>query len=440
MKLNRLILRDCKDRVQLHNGLPAKRAGRHRPASVRPASRLSMFLLVMFLVGLLLAAGCGSKQPAGNQAAAGALAVSTQKAEPGTLDNVLIFSGKLEALQSADVVSKVPGKVAQVHVDVGDRVSAGQVLVTLENKDLADRVAQAEAGVKQASAALSQAEAGLKSAQANLSNARANYAVAEANYKRAQELLATGAIPQATFETQYELPYKQAKEAAEGTAPAQVELARAQIEQARAALSSAQVQLALARQAYEDSFIRAPFSGEVTARHVEPGEVASTAAPVISMVNLDKVVVKATVGENYINQLKQNQEVQVKVQAAGEHPFKGVVTNIAPAADPVTKSFPIKVQVDNPNHVLKPGMFAEVQLSRTQQKFLLVPRQAVVSEQGKEFVWVVTNGTVSKREVKTGDSDSRNIAITAGLKEGEEVVTAGMENLKDGAKVTVRNG
>ncbi|WP_424660776.1 efflux RND transporter periplasmic adaptor subunit [Desulfofundulus sp.] len=362
-----------------------------------------------------------------------------QRAELGTLGNVPVFSGKLEALQSAGVVSKVPGKVAQVHVDVGDRVSAGQVLVTLENKDLADQVAQAEAGVKQAVAALSQAEAGLKSAEGNLSSARAKYIVDEANYRRGEELLATGAIPEATFEAQYELPYKQSKETVEGIIPAQVDQARAQVEQAEANLASARAQLVLARQVYEDSYIRAPFSGEITARHVEPGEIASTAAPVISMANLDKVVVRAAVGEDYINQLKQNQEVDAKVQAAGDHLFKGLITNIGPASDPVTKSFPVKVQINNPGHILKPGMFAEVRLSRTQQKFLVVPRQAVVSEQGKQFVWVVTRGRVRQREVKTGDSDGRNIAIISGLKRGEEVVTAGMENLKEGVRVTVRN-
>ncbi len=379
--------------------------------------------LVIALVALVLAAGCGKKQAAA-PADAGATVVSTAKAATGLLNNRAVVSGKLEAVQTAGIVSKVPGKVAKVHVDVGDRVGAGQVLVTLENKDLADRVTQAQAAV-------AQAEAGLKSARAALANARDNFMVAEANYKRARELLAMGAISQAVFESQYELPYKQARQAYENTAPAQVELAQAQLNQARA-------QLALARSSYEDSFIRAPFSGVVTARNVNPGEMAAT-MPVISMANIDRVVVKATVGEDHINQLKQGEKVQVKIGAVSAQPFTGVITSVAPAADPTTKAFPIKIEIDNPKHLLKPGMFAEVQLPSSGQKQLLVPREAVVKDGERDCVWVVKQGKVQRREIKAGESDGRYIAVISGLEAGEEVVTAGQESLQDGARVTVKN-
>jgi cobalt-zinc-cadmium efflux system membrane fusion protein len=399
------------------------------------AGKIALAALMLALV--LAAAGCGKKQAAA-PADAGPTVVSTAKAAMGLLDNRVMVSGKLEAVQTASIVSKVPGKVARVHVDVGDRVSAGQVLVTLENKDLADRVTQAQAAVAQAEAALAQAEAGLKSARSALENARDNFAVAEANYKRARELLAMGAIPQAVFESQYELPYKQAKQALEGTVPAQVEQAQAMVKVQQAALSSARAQLALARSSYEDSFIRAPFTGVVTARNVNPGEMAST-MPVISMANIDRVVVKATVGEDYINQLKQGEKVQVKIGAVSAQPFTGVITSIAPAADPTTRAFPIKVEIDNPKHLLKPGMFAEVLLPSSGQKQLLVPREAVVKDGERDYVWVVKQGKVQRREIKAGESDGRYIAVISGLKAGEEVVTAGQESLQDGARVTVKN-
>lgn len=386
---------------------------------------------------VLAAAGCGKKQAAA-PADAGPTVVSTAKAAMGLLDNRAVVSGKLDAVQTASIVSKVPGKVAKVHVDVGDRVSAGQVLVTLENKDLADRVTQAQAAVAQAEAALAQAEAGLKSARSALENARDNFAVAEANYNRAKELLAAGAISPAVFESQYELPYKQARQAVEGTVPAQVEQAQAMVKVQQAALSSARAQLALARSSYEDSFIRAPFTGVVTARNVNPGEMAST-MPVISMANIDRVVVKATVGEDHINQLKQGEKVQVKIGAVSAQPFTGVITSIAPAADPVTKAFPVKVEIDNPKHLLKPGMFAEVQLPSSGQKQLLIPREALVKDGERDFVWVVKDGKVQRREIKAGESDGRYIAVISGLEAGEEVVTAGQESLQDGARVTVKN-
>lgn len=400
--------------------------------------RLFFLLLAALLIIVVAGSGCGRQVADRNPAEANAaVPVTLARAEKGKLNDTVVVSGKLEACQKSDVVPKVSGKVGVVHVDVGSRVRAGQVLVTLENEDLAARVAQAEAGVNQAAASLGQAEAGLKSAQAALANAQSNYAVAEANYNRAKELLVAGAVSQAVFETQYELPYKQAKETAEGSAPAQVELAQAQIKQAQAAMANARAQLAVARQAYDDSFIRAPFGGVVTARNVEPGEMASSAVAAISMVNLDKVEVKATVGEDLINKLKVGQEVPVKVSAVSATPFTGVVAKISPAADKTTKAFPVEVQMDNPNHLLKPGMFAEMAFSRGQQESLLVPRDAVVKDGEKNYIWVVKDGRARRCQVQVGDSDGKQIIIVSGLVAGEEVVVAGQESLREGGKVTV---
>jgi len=334
-------------------------------------------------------------------------------------------SGKLEALISANIVPKMPGKVAQVHVDIGSVVKAGEVLITLENQDLCDRVSQAEAGV-------AMAEAGVATAEAGLVTAQAAYKVAEANYERGKRLLDQGAIPAALFEGEYDLKYRQAKEQAGRVAPAQLELARAQLNQARANLQ-------LARSAYNDSFIKAPFNGVVTARHVNPGEMASNVAPVLSLANLDKVVVKAAISEESINELKQGQQVQVKVAAVSEKPFTGVITNISPAMDPIAKAFPIKVEIDNPDHQLKPGIFAEVILNKNRGKALLVPREAVVKDFEKDMVWVVMDGIATRREVKVGASEGKKVIILEGVKEGEQVVTAGQAGLKDSAMVRIMN-
>lgn len=311
-----------------------------------------VILLVALIAVIVTGSGC-SKGPVGRDKegkVSAVVPVTTGKVQLGRLSDITTIGGKLEAVISANIVPKIPGKVAQVHVDVGSVVKAGQVLVTLDNQDLLDRVSQAEAGVAMAKAAVRAAEAGLTTAQAA-------YEVAEANYERGKHLLDQQAIPTAVFEGEYELKYKQAKEQAELGAPAQLELARAKLDQARA-------NLRLARTAYDDSFIKAPFNGVVIARNVNPGEMASNIAPVVSLVNLDKVVVMATVSEDHINGLKQGQQVQVKVPAVSEKPFIGVIINISPAADPITKAFPIKVQIENPEHKLKLGMFAEVLLTK----------------------------------------------------------------------------
>jgi len=387
-------------------------------------------LLPLTAIGILLfflslTSGCGNQQTSDKQAEASALPVNTARVKTGALDVSQVVSGKLEAWQSANVVSKAPGKVAAVHVDAGSAVHAGQVMVTLDNTDLAARVEQARAGV-------AAAESALANATSALAIAESAYQVAEANFQRGKQLLEQGAIPQAVFEAEYELKYKQAK--------GQASQAKEQVERGiPAQLAQARANLALAESAYSDSLIKAPFSGQVTARNVNPGEMASTMTPVISLVNLDKVQVKASIAESLINQLKKGQKVQVEISAISGQPFTGIITSLAPAADPVSKGFPVKIQIDNPKHILKPGMFAGVRLTSSQQKALLLPLEAVIRSENKSIVWVVKDGQAQKREVSAGDSDGRQIAVLSGLVEGEEVVISGQESLREGVKVKVRH-
>jgi cobalt-zinc-cadmium efflux system membrane fusion protein len=208
---------------------------------------------------------------------------------------------------------------------------------------------------------------------------------------------------------------------------------------ARAQLDHARANLQLARSAYGDSFVMAPFNGVVTARNVNPGEMASNTAPVVSLVNLDRAVVKATASEDLINELKQGQQVQVKVPAVSQKPFTGVITNISPAMDPIAKAFAIKVEIDNPDYKLKPGIFAEVLLNSGPGRALMVPREAVVKDSDKDVVWVVEDGIAVRRGVKAGASQGKKVIILEGVKEGDQVVISGQDDLKDGAAVRIKN-
>ncbi|WP_051273493.1 efflux RND transporter periplasmic adaptor subunit [Desulfotruncus alcoholivorax] len=373
-------------------------------------------LLAVWLVILSALAGCGGKQQQSAEGKETVVPVKTAAAVKGVLADTTVVSGKLEALASSDVVpGGQGGKVYSVNVALGDKVSKGQVLVTLENEAQAAAVRQAKEGVAQCEAALEVS--------------KINYEQAKANYERGKQLYESGAIAQAGlggFETAYEIPYKQAK---------------IDFEQVKtAALAAARATLASVRQQYDNCFIKSPINGVVTAVNVDPGELASPASPtpVVSVVNLAKVVVKATVTENQINAIKQGQKVPVLVSAVSATPFTGVITNIALASDPVSKAYPIKVQIDNPDQKLKPGMFAEVQLAGEKKETLVVPREAVVKIDGRDNVWVINDNKAVSRPVTTGASDGKNIEIKDGLKEGEQVVVSGQDSLQDNVKVEVK--
>ncbi len=385
--------------------------------------RKALFMIAGLLVIMFCLTGC-SKEQAENKNEEAVIPVQTVVVGKGSLSDITVATGKLEALATSDVVpSGQGGKVAAVNVQVGSQVSKGQTLITLENTS--------EATLK---AAIHQTEQGVTQAQSNLVLAQINFEQASANYERGKQLYESGAIPQAGqagFETAYEIPYKQAKVNFEQVAPATLASAQAAVEMAKENYN----------QQYNNSFIKSPISGVVTAINVNPGELASSAAqmPVVTVVNLAKVEVKTTVTESQINRIKQGQQVPVNISAVSSQPFTGVITNIALAADPTSKAYPIKVQIDNARHLLKPGMFAEVEIKHSLPETMLLPREAAVKKGNSDIVWVVNQDRVKSIEVTLGASDGKQIQILKGLKAGDQVVTSGQNMLDENTKVSIKS-
>ncbi|OPY56610.1 MAG: Macrolide export protein MacA [Pelotomaculum sp. PtaU1.Bin035] len=386
--------------------------------------RVFFIVAVLLAAGLLLTSGCGinpnNKDAGGN----GPVAAETFKARMGIVGDGATVSGKLEALESAVLVPKIAGKVATINVDIGSKVSAGDVLLTLDAKELAAAMGQAEAAVALARSAREQA-------QASLELARADYEVAQSNFERGKLLMAQGAISQSDFDNKFALLYRNSE--------ARYRLAREQAGSGvDAQYSQALAALQLARANYANSIITSPISGVVTAKNIKLGEMASTSSQVLSVDNLDKVVVVASVGESQVNQLTEGQEVEVKIAVVSNGLFTGKITNISYAANQLSKSYPVKIQIENPGHVLKPGMFAEVRLPGSGAEVLMVPREAVSSKEGKQYVFVVENGLAKKSEVSCGKSDGKNIMIVSGLKVGDEVVVSGVEDIQEGTRIAVK--
>lgn len=358
--------------------------------------RYIILLVTLVVATSLMLVGCGKAETQQNKAAAKgnrpAGGMKIVQVMEGSIAEKTTLTGTLEALNSANVVAKTSGKVASITVDIGSRVSAGQTLMTLEADDLAASVTAAEA---------------------SLETAQINYDLSQKKYSRGKELLRAAAISQAEFEENYE-----------GT-----------LRKSEAAVKSARAALAQSQARFKETILQAPLTGVVTARNINEGELANSANPLFSISNLDKVVVKVNVNEQQVNQLAEGQLVSVKVSAVSTKDLSGVVSNIALAADSKTKAFPIKIQLANPDHILKPGMFAEVSIDRKTPQSLLVPRTAVATSNGQTKVFVLENETVRERKVETGDSDGENICILAGLNKGDQVIIGNFNNLKDGAKV-----
>ncbi|NPV73191.1 MAG: efflux RND transporter periplasmic adaptor subunit [Pelotomaculum sp.] len=362
-----------------------------------------------------------------------AVAVDKAMARHGKLTGGTVVTGKLEALHSANVVPKMAGKVASITVEVGSQVAEGDLLVSLDAAELAALVDLYAAQLDKARN--SDLPAQKTQAELALANAEAAYKTARADYERSKQLREAGVISQQQFE-QAEKMYTQAEAAFRAARESLDILVNATIPQT---IRQFEAQLRKAQADYANSIIRAPVGGVVTARNVNPGEMASPSQPVVTIVALDPLVVQADVTEDQINYIKVGQELKVRVSSVRDEPFTGIVTNISLAANPSTKAYPVKIQISNPEHVLKPGMFAEVFLNTKEEEGIIVPREAVFKAEDKNFVWVIGDGRVMRREVAVGQSDGRHVIISSGLAEGEEVAVTGIDDLEDGTKVVVHN-
>lgn len=358
---------------------------------MRKYQAVPLFVLMALLI--FFSPGCSKTTTTASGPAKTQVMVDAAQVKTGTLSLSNTVNGKLEALNSANVVAKSSGKVADIAVDVGSSVAAGQVLISLESDDLA--------------AALRLAEAGVETAQIN-------YDLAQKQFERGRELHDAGAISQSDFDVNYQ----------------------AALDKARIALKSAQATQDQQQAKYNDSFIKSPLDGVVTTRNINVGEQAGSASTLITVMNLDKVIVNINVLEDQVNRLHVGQQVEVKVSAVSDTPFTGAITNIASAASTSSKVFPVKVHIDNRDHVLKPGMFAEVTFTVTGKTGLLVPNTAVTSYNGSQKVFLIKEDIARDTPVVAGESDSQYTLIVSGVSEGDEVIINGTDAaLKDGVGV-----
>lgn len=272
---------------------------------------------------LFICSGCGiSRPPADHPAAVPAAAASEDN--PNYQQNVL--SGKTEAVQSSDVVSRISGKIQKVLVDTGSQVKKGQVLVQLESNDL---------------------EAYREICRANLDMALLAETYASANYDRGKALLDSGATSSYDFENQFEKP---------------LEKARLDVRLAQANLNKAEIACA-------DALVTAPFSGVVASCSASPGEMAMPQTPLLTVMNIEQLVIRANADEDQINLLQLGQMLSVDIPALKGQQFTARIVSIAPAPNPANRAYETELVLDNPSSTIKAGMFARVLLSveRSQQ-------------------------------------------------------------------------
>lgn len=433
--------------------------------------RIVSFLLFFFVASAFLFTGCSKKNEVVNKD--NEVAVKVLKTAIGNIEDMETFTGKIEAEDQVNLASKVTGRVKEVNFQVGDYVKEGDPLIELETDELNHQLSQAEAAVASAKANLAAMNDSLAASKANLAanevgtlpqqldqakaafqQAESNYTNAKADYDRTKELYDAGVVSKQALDAA-ELKYEVAKtqydsgqqqlNMTENRLPKNLEVLRAQTAQvqdnivaARAQVDQAQAQVDLIKTNIQNSVIKAPISGVISSKQINPGEMCQVGAVLGSIVNTENVKVVIDVPEEEIDKVKQGQEVEVSVDALGDKGYmKGKISIISPSSQQ-SKLFEIKVDLENQDHELKPGMFAKVNIARgVKVNVITIPKDAVMIKKYGNTVYVVNKGKAEERLVKTGISSGDRVEITEGLKAGETVVVSGQNMLTEGSKVKI---
>lgn len=355
-----------------------------------------LLLGAVLIMAILCLGGCGKEEA--EKEADNRLTVETAAVTKESIRKEVTYSGTLKGADEVIVYPKVAARVVTIHLQEGDRVAKGQVIISLDTSDYDTQLTVAEATLAQAESA---------------------YENARINAERIRMLHREGAVSDQQLE-QAELGLVQASSA--------LEQARAGVQGARNLLSNCQ--------------ITSPIEGVVGLIQVNEGDMVSPQVPVTVVSSTGKLAVKLNVTEGDISFIKVNDPVKVRVSSISDQEFTGRVTSVAAVAHPQFKTFPVEVTLDNPDNLLKSGMIAEVRIgTEGKDGVLTIPRNAVVQKGARHVVFTVDEESiVHETTIEVGIQNRERVEVVKGLKLGDQVVVKGQTLLHDADKVRVAGG
>jgi len=352
-------------------------------------------LSTLALTALLLSS-CGNSEKESATDSRTAIQVTT-KAPATSSGSNLTVSGEVVAVNNATLSTRMMGHVNRVHVNIGDKVTQGQLLISINNSDLQAQRARVNAGINEAQVAFNNAKR---------------------DYERFTALFAQNSASQ--------------KELDDMTA--NYEMAKARLESAKAMKAEVDAQFAYAE-------IKAPFSGVVTNRFVETGAMANPGMPLMAIEAPGNFEVRATVAERAISQIKTGETVEVHINAINKT-ISGKVTEVGSSSSMTGGQYPVKVVLEK-DDTLKSGMYATVQFPVTQTddspQLVTVPQEAIVTQGDLRGVYTVSQqNTAILRWLRLGRSFGNEVEVLSGLHADEAIIVKAEGKLYNGVKVDVR--
>lgn len=336
--------------------------------------------IALALTAVMLSA-CNAENNKG-QAADEAVRVEVTQVKTATADRTSRYSGTVEEESGTLLSFAVGGTVSRVLVDEGDRVGKGQLIATLDTEQLTHNHASAQAALAQA----------------------------EDAYRRMEELHGKGSLPEIKWV------------------------------EAQTALQRAHASEQMARKQLADCRLYAPFSGVISKKFAEKGQNVGAGTQIAKLVAVGRMKVKISVPESEIAQISIGQKADVTIEALGGASMQATVTEKGVAADPLSRSYDVKLSLPKADRKLLPGMVADVALrgGNASMACILPAHIVQIDENNNEFVWLAVGGKAVKRIVTVGGFTADGVTVTSGLADGDMVITAGTQKVSEGMRVEIK--
>jgi len=416
-----------------------------------PTARLRLILPLALIIPVLASLlGCSAKKP--EEPTVGVQVIPVKKA---TIEQTVTSEAVLFPLAQSAIVPKISAPVKAFFVKRGSKVHEGQLLATLENRDLAAAAQDNQGAYDQAQAAYAIATAStlpeeVQKAQGDTQAAKVALEAEQKVYDSRQELYKQGALPRKELDqsgvaltqarNQYELAQRHVDALMAVSRQQELKSAAGQLQSAKGKYLGAEAQLAY-------SEIRSPIGGVVTDRPLYPGEMAAAGTPLLTVMDTTSVVARAHIPQDQAALLKLGDKATITVPAtvsgAGhgeDDPIDGKVTVVSPALDPNSTTVEVWVQAKNSKGRLRPGTSVQISmLARAVPNSVVIPAAAVLTAPDKSsYVMVAgSDNRAHQKTVKTGIRQGDQVQILDGLAEGDRVVTSGAYGLPDNTKIRV---
>ena len=362
------------------------------PRNFRSIIRHHIFLMSVVLSLFLSFSGCTGDQANGTNTDGGnrseradakesaAIPVKVAVVKKGDIAMFLMQTTTIEAKRQVDILAKVPGQVIKLTTEEGMRVKKGDLLAKLDEVEI----------------------------QIEFMKTKISMETDKAMLTRARSMLEKNLIAEENYET-----------------------TRLQYESSKAAHEAARIQM-------EYTNIRSPFNGVITARNIELGQRVSVNQSIFIVADFDPLRAKIYIPEKDIGRIFEDQEAKIAVEAEPGLEFAGRVTMVSPVVDPASGTSKVTIDIEDDKGKLKPGMFATVFITtETHHDALIIPKRSLILESDIDQVYVYREGNAHKVTLTLGFASGDDLEVLSGLQEGDLVVTAGQDGLREGLPIRI---